>query len=289
MEIASVIEIGSKFLSYVLGFSSIESNEMVLYRILAVFILGWLCLFGFLIIRKSKSLKHWRIPHLVSISAIILVSSVGFFISYILILNFNMLIIITENINEPINFLTVLFFMIFYISFGLDSINKKLGNGENSEELIPKEVGIFVWRSIMLGFGLLVVVLSQLFLLKYLGRLPFDLNVSPSPPWFYLAAFLFFFLAGILLCYFSLARKKSTEFFNKMDKFMENNLRVPFIFMFVIFIIILIDKIIRKDSDNLIRSAFISAVFLVISIFIKKINKWVVDFLKNLGTLEKKK
>lgn len=203
MEFVEIAILGSKLLSQAIGISNIKVGESIFYGFLIICIVGWISLFGFMLINKPRSLKHWRVPNMVNISTIILVSLSGFTVSYLAVFNLGLFLLITEGTWEPIKFFYVVIFMIMYIALGLMEINK--GREEDrGDELIPKELKIFIPRSIILTMSLVLVGISQLLFLRYTGNLPFSLNL-PLPPSYrdLVSSFLILFI-GIIFFIFAI-------------------------------------------------------------------------------------
>jgi len=275
MGLTEWIDMGTKFLNYVFGISNVDTGEMLIYRLLTLLLVGWICLFGFMLIRKSSLLKNWKVPHLANLTLIILISICGAVISYLFVSNFNLFILLIDNVNESVSFLSVILFMVLYISIGLEMIHQKVKN-KTKEEFIPHEMGIFVSRSIVLAFGLVMIEFAQIIIINFLGKAPQNLAILTTTPFLvdkiFGAVFSILILSfGLLICFMAFSQEKTRKRLKVFEGLMKRNPRIIFLTMFGLLFILSVKYFFQRNFKEGIPVAILSLLMLITSIFIKKI------------------
>lgn len=223
-----LIELGSKILSY----KDPQVGEYLLYQILAIIILSWFALCVFLIMKKPKTLEHWRYPNFANISVISIVGGISFFISSLclsVLSSFQKLLGDTE---LKVTFFPMLVFMSFYIILGLIVINERK-NIHSSGEYIPIEIKTFMKKSLTLFFGLVFILISLEAFLVLVGKssvAPGTNNISSV-----IGGILSLLVGGSFLAV-TLAETKTQLYLNKFVRFSHNH---PIWFVTLMVLIIL--------------------------------------------------
>lgn len=170
-----------------------------LYQLIAIFIIGWLSLCAFLIVRKPHALEKWKYPDMANISTIAIVSVLGYVVSYLVVTNAYLLGLFDVSVkNNPPTFIVIIFTMVLY-TFGLFYfLNDKNKNPHNPDEHIPIETKSFIKKSLLLSVSLGFFIFAQAVLLT-INKInsPFYISTLSSSMTKSLIAFSCFLFLGV--------------------------------------------------------------------------------------------
>jgi len=275
MDLTQWINAGTKFLEYSFGVSDANTSEMLIYRFLILMVISWISLFTFLAIRKPYLLKNWKIPHLANLTFIILIAFCASVVSYFLVSNLNLLIFLSDKTYDSVNFFHVCLFMIIYICLGLETIHKKIQN-KNDVDFVPSETKVFVSRSIILIFGLIMIEFSQIALINFLGTAPQNFLFFPTTHSLIDKIFgsilsILFFLFGLFFCLMAFLQNKMKEILKRFDAWSKKNPRALFSIILILMVFLTLKYFLEKNYSQFIPLLIISILILLIIIFIEKI------------------
>lgn len=269
--LADIAEIAPKLFAKIFGFTNLEVGESWFYNLIILLLIGWLSLFLFFIVKKRYILKEWKIPHLVNIGIIIIVSLISFTISYLFMLNLSLFLLLdnaTTYSSPPFSYTMI--FMGLYIYAGLSLIHEKLKIKEDKKETIPKELELFLPRSIILLFGLIIIAISQLLFLNFLKLSPFNYYLADVNGLQYAITSVLFLIMGIVIIIFALKQ----SIIKKIDEYIKKNPRIPFIIFSILTLLLALSNFIhKKDILNGAISSVVSLLLILISIFFNKIKQ----------------
>ena len=264
-----IFQLTVKLGSNVLG---VQVGEAFYYNLLFIFLISFLSLMAFIIIKKSSStLEYWKMPNMINLSVVIIVGIVSFFSSYLIVTNITYFSILTGDQNQPQTLGPVFLFMIIYITGGLFIINNKIG-GDN--ESIPSEIKKFIPLSFKFCFALLFITLSQIFFLRFAHKLPFDFSLPYPPSYRDIVGGIGCLLLSILLIAEIIFKKEWLERKTKpFEKFLHENPRWILITISVIYLILGAGSLINKNFWSGLISVIFAAIVFTLSFYIKRILK----------------
>lgn len=211
MELVGFVETGNKLLSYLFG----KYDESFFFLFLLIFIISYLIILGFIVMKKPSFLKEWKIPHMVNLGITAVLGILSYILSYLVVNAMYFLQLINKEVNavKP-NQIVTLFFTSIILILGLTFASGKKKKEDN--DLVPKALQSLIYPFIILILVLLFLVFSELTILSTISKDPaLIVNYGAKDPVLLAILLLVFAVVTFLLGFYP---KKFQRFSKKIDE-----------------------------------------------------------------------